>query len=59
MYGQNEPTSMLFGALVSRPEPGVGGMKDLDSRAGRALRPATLTILGLTLLSLLALVAAQ
>jgi hypothetical protein len=50
---------MLFGALVSRPEPSVGRLKDLDSRAGRVLRSATLAILGLTVLSLLASVAAQ
>lgn len=59
MYSPNEPTSMLFGALVSRPEPSVGRLKDLDSRARRVLRSATLAILGLTVLSLLASVAAQ
>jgi hypothetical protein len=59
MYRPNEPTSMLFGALVSRPERSVGSLKDFDSIAGRTLRSATLAILGLTVLSLLAAVAAQ
>jgi hypothetical protein len=59
MYRPNEPSSMLFGALVSRPEPSVGSLKDLDSRAGTTSRSATLAILGLTVLSLLAAVATQ
>jgi hypothetical protein len=59
MYRPDEPTSMLFGALVSRPEPSIGSLKDLDSRAARTLRSATLAIFGLAVLSLLAAVAAQ
>lgn len=53
MNSSSEPSSMLFGALVNRPEPSSGGSNDLDSRAGGPLRSAVVTILSVALLFLL------
>jgi hypothetical protein len=45
---------MLFGALVSRSKPAVVGPQELDAGTGRPLRAAALTVLGVSLLYLLA-----
>jgi hypothetical protein len=54
MHSSHEPSSMLFGALVSRPTAAVAGPQDLDVGTRRPLRAAALTVLGVSLLSLLA-----
>lgn len=54
MHSSHEPSSMLFGALVSRPTAAAVGLHDMDAGTGRPLRAAALTVLGVSLLSLLA-----
>jgi hypothetical protein len=45
---------MLFGALVSRPTATIVGPHEFDVGTGRPLRAAALTVLGISLLFLLA-----